>query len=757
MPSGFNKKTMTLALMMALPAVAMAADEEKTADAAQTMTEVKVKSQRIQDTPNKGYQATKTRVGKTYQDPQDVPQAVTTLTRELLHDQQVGSLREALRNVVGLSVNAAEGGRAGDNFNLRGFYTFGDIYLDNMRDTAQYNRETFNLEQVDVLRGSAAMLFGRGQAGGVINQVSKMAELRDKNTITGSAGNYDYHQFTGDFNKQLTETAAIRVNVMDRYEETYRKNPTTGDRPSFDRKGIAVSFGAGIGTENEFFLNHVYTQTRDVPDFGIRFLNKRPLSNSSDGRSDRTFWGSNNNFDDSDTRITTGIFTHKFSDDTQLRTQLRQAEYQRGYWAKTPANALPTANDAVGGNVTRKMDYKTLNLQSDFSTKFELAGMKHSLLTGVEYLKEDSYRHTLQAFDPVTGLPYTQTTNAALNAAIAANPNGVTFNRHIASAYIGTPTEFNADNYALYVQDSVEVVKNWTVLAGIRRDKMDADYSSATSPKLKYYENSYRTGLSWQPNADRHYYLTFSDSFSPTADLYQLSVQKLPPERARTLELGTKWLFMDGDLSVRTAVFTTTKDWERNTDLESTAAILTKRRRTNGVEFEVTGKITDRWDMFAGFALLDARIINVAENVNANTGVITYADTRFEGERARNTPIGTFNLWTTYALTEAWKVGGGVEAKGERYAYVPSAASGTGQGQTGAVGGVFENGTFDPNKAPGYARVDLMATYEQPKWAVRLNVKNLLNKVYYDAVYDNGGLVTPGNGRQAIITTEYKF
>lgn len=740
MPAGFNKKTMTLALMMALPVLAVAAEEEKTADAAQTMTEVKVKSTRIQDTPNKGYQATKTRVGKTYQDPQDVPQAVTTLTRELLHDQQVGSLREALRNVVGLSVNAAEGGRAGDNFNLRGFYTFGDLYLDNMRDTAQYNRETFNLEQVDVLRGSAAMLFGRGQAGGVINQVSKKAELNDKNTITGSVGNYDYHQFTGDFNKQLTETAAIRVNVMDRYEETYRKNPTTGDRPSFDRQGIAVSFGAGIGTDNEFYLNHIYTQTRDVPDFGLRFFNKRPLANAGNGASDRTFWGDNNNLDDSDTRMTTGIFTHKFNEDTQIRTQLRHANYQRAYWAKTPPNntftpAFPTSNSSVGGNVTRYMDYETLNLQSDFSTKFELAGMKHSVLTGIEYLKEDSFRSNLLDQDPTSGAK---------------------FSRHIKNN--ATRVTFDANNYAAYVQDSIEFIPQWTVLAGVRRDYLSSDNYAAndnTTRHLKYGENSYRTGLSWQPNPDRHYYLTFSDSFSPTADLYQLTVEPLPPERSRSIELGSKWLFMDGDLSFRTALFSTTKDWERNQDLEATATILTKRRRTNGVEFEVTGKITDRWDMFAGFALLDARIINVAENYIG--GVLTSADKRFEGERARNTPIGTFNLWTTYALTEAWKIGGGVEAKGERTAYVPSATRGTGQGQTEAAGAVFSTGRFDPNKASGYARVDLMAAYEQPKWALRLNVKNLLNKVYYDAIYDNGGLVTPGNGRQAIVTTEYKF
>jgi catecholate siderophore receptor len=110
---------------------------------------------------NNGYQATETRVGKVKQDPHDVAQAVTSVTHQLMQEQQVGSLREALRNVSGLTFNAAEGGRSGDNMMLRGFYTFGDMYLDGIRDTAQYNRETFFLEQVDVLRGSASMLFGR--------------------------------------------------------------------------------------------------------------------------------------------------------------------------------------------------------------------------------------------------------------------------------------------------------------------------------------------------------------------------------------------------------------------------------------------------------------------------------------------------------------------------------------------------------------------------------------------------------------------
>ncbi len=701
----------------------------------QTLPTVNVKSSK-QNVPADGYQATKTRVGKMLQDPHDIPQAITTVTHSLMHDQQVGSLKEALRNVSGLTFNAAEGGRSGDNMNLRGFYTFGDIYLDGIRDTAQYNRETFNLEQIDVLRGSAAMLFGRGQAGGVINQVSKTPKLQDKNTISGSVGNYDYRQFTGDFNKQLTDSSAIRVNVMDRTEETYRENPANGDHPELNRAGIAVSFGAGIGTENEFLLSHIYTKTRDVPDYGISFVNKRPVNTAS--INNKTFYGGDKNFDDSDTNVTTGTFTHKFSADTEWRTQLRHAEYERQYWTKTPsATLLPKANYSVGGNPTRTMDYKTDTLQSDFNTKLNLAGMKHKVLAGLEYLKEDSTRTTLLALNPNTRMPFTGSQTASTD--------GVYYDKDRVSA--ANPTNFTADNYAVYAQDTIEFMPKWDVLVGVRRDEMKAIYSSTTSPKLNYGENSYRTGLSWHQTPENHYYVSWSDSFSPTADLYQLTVKPQPAERSKTIEMGAKWLLLNGDLALRTALYRSTKDWERNTDLESTAAILTKKRRTDGVEFELAGRITDHWEIFSGLAFMDAKILKVAENVNATTGAITTADARYVGQRARNTAKATFNVWTTYKFASHWKVGGGIEAKGDRYGYNPSSAVAT----------QFVNGEFKPNVLPGYTRLDAMLAYEENKWAVRLNVRNLLDKTYYDSLYDNGGFSVPGNRRAAIITAEYKF
>jgi catecholate siderophore receptor len=721
-----TQKALYLAVILATQSMATIAEEkvEKAAEQ-QELEEVNVSASSVLAAD--GYQATKTRVGKVLQDPHDIPQAVTTVTQSLIKDQQLSSLKEALSNIAGLTFNAAEGGRAGDNMMLRGFYTFGDIYLDGVRDTAQYNRELFNLEQVDVLRGSAAMLFGRGQAGGVINQVSKMAKLTDENTVSGSLGSYNYHQFTGDFNKKLGDTTAIRVNVMDRAEENYRKNPTNGDRPRLDRKGIALSFGTGIGTDNEFFLNHVTTKTDDDPDFGISFFNKRPVNRNLAGGKidDSVYYGGSKNFDTSNTSITTAIFTHKFNEDTQLRTQLRDADYERAYWAQKPsASALPTADFSSTGAVTRKMHYQTQTLQSDFSTKFELAGLKHQFLTGVEYLKEKNYRNSLIDLASGSAKFYEPGVETTTN-----------------------PVKFDADNYAVYFQDTVTIAPKWDVLFGMRRDELRADYSSATSPKLSYGENSYRTALSYHYTPDAHYYVSYSDSFSPTADLYQLTVKPQPAERSKTVELGTKWLFLDGDLAFRTALYSTEKDWERNTDLESTAAILTKKRRTNGLEFELAGRITENWEVFSGLAFMDAEILEVAENVNAGSGAITKADSRYEGKRPRNTPSATFNIWSTYKFAEKWKFGMGLEAKGERLGYNPS----------GGAGSNFTNGKFDPNTLPGYARVDAMLSYEEKQWAVKLNVKNVLDKTYYDAIYDNGSFSIPGNSRTAILTTELKF
>ena len=195
-------------------------------------------------------------------------------------------------------------------------------------------------------------------------------------------------------------------------------------------------------------------------------------------------------------------------------------------------------------------------------------------------------------------------------------------------------------------------------------------------------ENSYRTGLSWQPSAAQHYYVGWSDSFSPTADLYQLSGSQYPAERSKVSEIGAKWLLLDGNLAFRTALYHAVKNWERNTDLESTASILTKKRESNGIELELAGRMTENWEVFSGLSLIDAEINEVAPSTgNAN----------FVGRMPRNTPKQTFNLWTTYQLPMGFKVGGGMEYKSKRYGGAPTGTA-----------------AFNPNWVPSYTRWDAM-------------------------------------------------
>ena len=421
-----------------------------------------------------------------------------------MEEQQVGSLKEALRNVSGLSFNAAEGGRAGDNMNLRGFYTFGDIYLDGIRDTAQYNRETFNLEQIDVLRGSAAMLFGRGQAGGVINQVSKTPLLGDRGKIGLGIGSNDYRELTGDFNKQLGHDTALRLDVMKRDEGSWRENPVSGTEPEVHREGLGLSFVTGLYTDDEFTFSHHHLKTADNPDYGIPFDRDTRRPTKKFGPSE--FWGTDATFDDSQTEITTLGHQHRFTRDTQLRTVLRAANYDRAYWAQAPSNSAGPSSDARTGSAkTRKSDTRNLALQSDLTTRVQLLGIKHELLAGIEYLQEDASRWSLK------------------NVGLAPVP------LYKASAINLPATEYEGETIAVYAQDTIEFIQDWKLTLGLRRDQLDARYSSTNSPELSFGENSLRTGLSWQPDPDQHYYLSYSDAFSPTADLYQLSGGELPP------------------------------------------------------------------------------------------------------------------------------------------------------------------------------------------------------------------------------------
>lgn len=252
------------------PSTLAQTSSDATGNAAQGLAPVLVQERR--EGPADTYTPGTTSIGKTQQLIRDIPQSVTIVPEKLMEDRNADTLREALRNVPSLTFNAGEGGRTGDNITLRGYSAVGDLYLDGMRDSAQYNREVFNLEQIDVLRGSASMLFGRGSTGGVINQVSKQPFLSNRGNVAATLGSYRYKRLTTDVNQILGPNVAIRLNAMGTDAGSFR------DGAEQNRWGIAPSISWGIGTRDEFNLSYYQLKDDNVPDMGVPYFQNRPLA-----------------------------------------------------------------------------------------------------------------------------------------------------------------------------------------------------------------------------------------------------------------------------------------------------------------------------------------------------------------------------------------------------------------------------------------------------------------------------------------------
>jgi catecholate siderophore receptor len=435
----------------------------------------------------------------------------------------------------------------------------------------------------------------------------------------------------------------------------------------------------------------------------------------------------------------------------------------------TDATVITRGRQARGGRE------HTVTLQSDLTTKFELAGMKHEALFGVDLLREKADRWSYTSI-AVTA-PTTTVGNPDPDVAVpAAYGNRARF----------SPAGYEGDSYSLYAQDQIEFIPKWKLLLGLRHDRMDADYKTlnstsgvATDFNLKYNEWSYRSGLLYQPTDLSTYYLAWSDSFNPTADLYQLNNNiRYDAERSRTVELGTKWELFDGALSLRTALYRATKFNERNTDLEqANSAVLSKERHTDGFEIEAAGRITPQWDVFGGIALMRAEIDDqfdgellgtfaqvsggayaAGQAANANRLVYRGKYNPYSvGATPRNTPDFTFNLWTTYRFMPNWRAGVGVEGKGSRLAYGIGQCDSATQNANSGLWTYNACAPIAQGRAPSFVRTDLMLAYEQPRYDVRLNVLNVFNKRYYEALYENGGFAVPGTERAFQLTVAVKY
>jgi catecholate siderophore receptor len=283
---------------------------------------------------------TTTRIGKGKQELRDIPQSITVVTEKLMDDRAQETFKEALHNTAGVSFQAAEGGE--EDIRLRGFSlaTTGDIFLDGMRDPAFYDRDTFNNDRIELLRGSASMLFGRGSTGGAANQASKQARAFDESEVTTSLGSYNYRRVTGDFNIKTDEDAGLRINTM------ITRADNNGAGAKVDKKGVAVNYRAGIGAIDEYSLSLYSLENNNGMNLGVPWLtaaagsSERAMLNTNPANN----YGLASDYNKSTANHITLGHTHRFADDSELKTQVRTGVYTRDHQhigAQSPKHQWP--------------------------------------------------------------------------------------------------------------------------------------------------------------------------------------------------------------------------------------------------------------------------------------------------------------------------------------------------------------------------------------------------------------------------------
>lgn len=671
-------------------------------------------------TDQQDFQADRATVGaKTPTSLRDIPQTVTVINKALLNSQAATSFQDALRNAPGVTIGGAEGGQIGNNVNLRGFTAQNDIYLDGFRDRNQYYRDTFDLEAVEVLYGPSSMLFGRGSTGGVINQVTKKANLTPSAEISTMIGTDDRYRTAVDVNRPLTDTSAIRLNAFGQSLGSSRDEMHNKDY------GFAPEARFGIGTPTEITLSALIQHNYDQPDYGVPPLNGHPAPVSRN-----TYYGITSDRTIQDVQTFNASIKHRFNDHFTItnRTQISHSMTDARETAPQAVLTGPLATSTAlsNGNYTQiPLSQLYVKLQSHDRViqnhaiyndtmaqyKFTTGPVAHDLIAGVE-LGHETYSN--QAYTrgnlPVVSL---------IDPVYLSDPAGVTTTK-------GNYASSSANSIGTYVNDTVSLGQHWKVVGGLRWDRYQAHISNTiNAPSYAAQTNNYtsvRGGVIWQPSDWQSYYASYGTSFNPSLEALTVTnlTQNLPPETTRSFEVGSKWDLLNGNLSLTSALFQQEKRNAR-TQVSSTEYTLDGDVRVNGFQASATGRLTERWQIFAGYTYMDARIVSARDGT--------------QGHVPANTPRNTLTLWSTYAITPHWQIGGGPTYMSARYA---------------ANTNLVEVG--------GYTRWDAMAGYHTKRYDVQLNVLNLTNKRYYDAlIQSDGGRSVPGIGRTLLATANYRF
>jgi catecholate siderophore receptor len=642
----------------------------------------------------------------------DIPQSISVVDERDIEDRDLRSIAEVLRYVPGTTPGTGEGNR--DQITLRGNNTTADFFVDGVRDDVQYFRDLYNAARIEVLRGSNAMIFGRGGGGGVVNRVGKRTTLelsREFALLGDSEGGF---RLTADLDQPLGTAAGIRVNAVYEDGESFRRGV------GLERYGVNPTLGLLLGADTRIDLSYEYLHDRRTADRGVPAFGARPLEGA-----DRLFFGDpDDSFARADVHLATLAVEHRFREDLALRNRSQYGDYDKFYQNVFPTDLIEATGQVQLSAYNDSTRRKNAFSQTDLVWESRLGEIDQILLFGFELGRQDSRSRRSNGF-------FQPADSATLLVAVASpTVDAALIFRPVNTNAARTPAAFNdaeAGIAAIYVQDQIRPADWLEIVAGLRFDRFALDVANLNTGQLFSRTDklfSPRLGLVLKPDPDLSFYASYSRSYLPSSgDQFaslDLTSEALKPERFDNYEVGAKWQPVEGLLATA-ALYRLDRSNTRAPGATPGSVVLTGAQRSRGLELGLQGDVTKRWQVSAGYALQEARISRTTAAAPT-------------GREVPLVPRHQFSLWNRYDLSGRLGFGLGLVAASKSYASIGNQVT-----------------------LPGYARVDAALFLKIADGVeAQVNVENLLGADYFPTAHNDNN-IAPGAPTTARATLRFRF
>ncbi|MCB1669943.1 MAG: TonB-dependent siderophore receptor [Gammaproteobacteria bacterium] len=631
---------------------------------------------------------------------EDIPQSIFVITRDVIDDQAMNGLGDLVRYVPGVSMEQGEGHRDAPVF--RGNISTSDFFVDGMRDDLQYIRDLYNVNRVDVIKGSSALVFGRGTGGGALNRVSKTANGETISSVDFGAGMYGYSRFAADFGGELSRDVAGRVNAVVEESDSFR------DEVEISRRGIAptVRIQATDATRIDLFAE-VFSDERTV-DRGVPSQDGQPWPGAVD-----TFFG-NPDLSNSEIDVATlrGVATHAFGNGLTLRAALSYGDYGKFYENVYPGGAVDPLTESVRiSSYNNATDRQNLLGQADLVWATSLAGLRHTLFFGLESGRQESQNRRVNSDSGIFSL----------------DNRG----RDLVPDFSVAPARDNTndlDLFAVLVQDQIELSDQFKAVVGLRWDSFDLAFNDRRPGTADFGRKdnfvSPRVGLIWEPLDGLSFYGSWSEAFLPQSgeqfSSLNVTTAALEPEEFENLEIGARWI-PNSRLLLSAALYQLDRTNTRAPGPIPETVVLTGSQRAEGLELALQGELMPGWNVIGAMSFQDAEITSTTSSAPS-------------GRSAPLVPEFSASLWNRVSLTDRLDVGLGIIHQDQQFASISNAVV-----------------------LPSYTRVDAALFYSlNERFDIQLNLENLADEEYWFTAHNDYN-ITPGSPVQARLKVSARF